>query len=113
MVAAFDQLPGDPGRIHQEGMAVRVGVETAREQFAALVGARPREVVFTSGATEAIASAAWGVADRGAHQVVSAVEHSAVRECAARAGRVTVVGVDGTGRVDPEAVAAAIEPDTA
>jgi cysteine desulfurase len=113
MVGAFDDIPGDPGRIHHEGMAVRVAVESAREQVAAFVGARPREVVFTSGATEAIASVVWGVAERGAHQVVTAVEHSSVRECAARAGRVSVVGVDGTGRVDPDAVVAAIEPDTA
>jgi cysteine desulfurase len=113
MVAALDDLPGDPGRIHHEGMAVRFAVETAREQVAGLLGARPREVVFTGGATEAIAAAAWGAGERGPHQVVTAVEHSAVRESAARAGRVTVVGVDGTGRVDADAVAAAIEPDTA
>lgn len=113
MVAALEQLHGDPGRIHQEGMAARVAVETAREQVAGLLGARPREVVFTSGATEAIATAVWGASERGDHQVVTAVEHSAVRECAARAGRVSVVPVDGTGRVDPDAVLAAIEPDTA
>src|SRR5690606_8424662 len=113
MVAALEQLHGDPGRIHQEGMAARVAVETAREQVAGLLGARPREVVFTSGATEAIATAVWGASERGDHQVVTAVEHSAVRECAARAGRVSVVPVDGTGRVDPDAVLTAIEPDTA
>ena len=112
MVEALEQLHGDPGRIHQEGMTVRVAVENAREQVAAFLGARPREVVFTSGATEAIATAVWGASERGEHQVVTAVEHSAVRECAARAGRVTVVPVDGTGRVDPDAVLAAIEPDT-
>jgi cysteine desulfurase len=112
MVAALDDLRGDPGRIHHEGMAVRVAVETAREQVAAFLGARPREVVFTSGATEAIATAVWGAAERGSHQVVTAVEHSAVRECAARAGRVTVVAVDRSGRVDADAVVAAIGPDT-
>ena len=62
------------------GMTARVAVEEAREQVAALLGARSREVVFTSGATEAIATAVWGAAERGAHQVVPAVEHSAVRE---------------------------------
>ncbi len=103
---------GDPGRIYAEGLAARVAVEEGREQVAALLGARPREVVFTSGATESIAMACWGAAERGAHQVVPAVEHSAVRESAAR-GEVTVVGVNSAGRVDPAAVVDAIRPDTA
>jgi cysteine desulfurase len=93
-------------------MASRVAVEQAREQLAALVGARPREVVFTSGATEAIAAVAWGAAGRGGHQVLTAVEHSAVPAAAGRHGAVTVVGVDGQGRADPDAVAAAVRPDT-
>jgi cysteine desulfurase len=113
MVDALDRLHGDPGRIHEEGMAARVALEQAREQVAGFLGARPREVVFTSGATEAIATAAWGAAERGTHQVVPAVEHSAVRASAARGGEVTVVGVDGTGRLDPAEVLAAITPDTA
>ena len=47
----------DPGRVHTDGKLARGAVEQAREQVAALLGARPREVVFTSGATEAIATA--------------------------------------------------------
>jgi cysteine desulfurase len=120
--------PGDPGRIHAEGLAARVAVEQARDQVAALLGARNREVVFTSGATEAIAAACWGAARRqgrgspgdrgaggtgGAHQVVPAVEHSAVRLAAARHGEVTEVPVDGAGRVAPGDVMAAVRPDTA
>ena len=104
---------GDPGRIHAEGLAARVAVETGREQVAELLGARPRSVVFTSGATEAIASACWGAAERGGHQVVPAVEHSAVRRAAQEHGEVTLVGVDGTGRVDPDELLGAIRPDTA
>jgi cysteine desulfurase len=112
-VDALDAANGDPGRIHQEGMTARVAVEVAREHVAAMLGARPREVIFTSGATESIAAAVWGAAERGHHQVVPAVEHSAVRHAAVRAGRVTVVGVDGFGRVDAAAIIDAIEPDTA
>jgi cysteine desulfurase len=112
LVAALDAGGGDPGRIHQEGMTARVAVEVAREQLAGLVGARPREVVFTGGATEAIAAVAFGAAGRGGHQVLTAVEHSAVPASAGRHGEVTVVGVDGQGRVDPDAVAAAVRPDT-
>lgn len=112
MLAALDGPAGDPGRIHHEGMVVRATLEEAREQLAGLIGARPRQIVFTSGATESIAAVGWGAAARGSHQVLTAVEHSAVGAVAARHGDVTVVGVDGLGRVDPERVAAAVRPDT-
>ena len=109
---------GDPGRIHAEGLATRVALETAREQIAASLGARSREVVLTSGATEAVAAAVWGAAERGRHLVVTAVEHSCVRRSAealvaAGTHELTVVGVDRLGRVDPGAVADALRPDTA
>ncbi|MBW3642057.1 MAG: cysteine desulfurase [Actinobacteria bacterium] len=103
---------GDPGRVHAEGHAARVAVEVAREQVAALLGARPREVVFTSGGTEAAVTATWMATERGDHVVVPAVEHSCVREASAR-HRMSVVGVDGRGRVDPDAVMAALQPSTA
>jgi cysteine desulfurase len=104
---------GDPARIHAEGLAARVAVEEARQHVAELIGARPREVVFTGGATEAIAAACWGAAARGTHQVVPAVEHSAVRLAAERHGDVARVRVDGRGRVAAEDVLAAVRPDTA
>jgi cysteine desulfurase len=113
LVAALDGGPGDPGRIHAEGLTARVTVEQARQHVADLVGARPREVVFTGGATEAIAAACWGAAGRGVHQVVPAVEHSAVRQAAARHGDVTVVAVDRAGRVDVDELLAAVRDDTA
>ena len=50
----------DPGRVHTEGRMARAAIEDARAKVAALVGARPREVVFTSGATEAINAAVYG-----------------------------------------------------
>ena len=114
--AAFvEQLDraGDPARIHAEGLAARVTVEEARHRVAELIGARPREVVFTGGATEAIATACWGAATRGGHQVVPAVEHSAVRLAAGRHGEVTQVQVDPQGRVAAQDVASAVRPDTA
>ncbi|MFL6204841.1 MAG: cysteine desulfurase family protein [Acidimicrobiales bacterium] len=103
---------GDPGRIHAEGLEARVAVETAREEVAALLGARPRSVVFTSGATEAIATACWGAAERGSHQVLAAVEHSAVRLGAEAVSEVTIVGVDSAGCIDPAELVAAIRPET-
>ncbi|HEY1739316.1 MAG TPA: cysteine desulfurase family protein [Acidimicrobiia bacterium] len=104
---------GDPGRLHEEGRASRVALEQAREDVAAFVDARPREVVFCSSGTEAINFAhSWVPA--GAHVVTSAVEHSAVRDALARTGAdVTVVGVDRFGRVDADAVIAAVRHDTA
>lgn len=120
MVEWLRQPAGDPGRIHAEGMAARAALEAARESVARLVGTRSRQVIFTSGATEAIAAAVWGATARAqerrpgvsAHHVVGAVEHSAVREATARAGSVTFVPVDRAGRVDPDRVDAAIGSDT-
>lgn len=104
----------DPGRLHAEGRVTRVALEQAREAVAAMVGARPREVVFTSGGTEAVAAAVFGaLTRRPGSAVLSAVEHSAVRESAARwATGVTVVDVDRTGRFEPDAVAEACSPET-
>ncbi|MBW3650312.1 MAG: cysteine desulfurase [Actinobacteria bacterium] len=102
----------DPGRVHTEGRMARAAVEAAREQVAALLGARTREVVFTSGATEAINAATFGATASAApapgRVVVPAVEHSAVLAAAKRHGAV-VVGVDAKGRVDPDEVLAAVD----
>ncbi len=108
--------PADPGRLHAEGRVTRVALEDAREQVAALVGARPREVVFTSSGTESVNAAIWGGLARaggGGHVVTTAVEHSCVRDAIERAGvECTVVPVDGLGRYDAAAVIDAIRPDT-
>src|SRR2546428_13173809 len=83
------EAAADPGRVHTEGRMARVAIEEAREQVAALFGARPREVVFTSGATEAINTATFGAAARvadpaRARVICPAVEHSSVLDAAAR-----------------------------
>jgi cysteine desulfurase len=101
----------DPGRVHTEGRMARVALEAAREQVAERFGARPREVVFTSGATEAINAATFGAVARagGVRRVVApAVEHSAVLESSRRHELVTV-GVDGLGRVDAGEVLACVD----
>lgn len=115
MIEYLESGGADPARIHQEGMAARAALESARDEIAAAFGARPREVVLTSGATESIAVAAFGATRRDpsrAHTALSAVEHSAVREWADR-GPSTVVGVDRLGRVDPSELAGAVRDDTA
>src|SRR5215204_401542 len=99
-------------------MGARVALEEAREQVGAFFGARSREVVFTSGATESIAAATWGAAPRGTELVVPAVEHSAVRfsvDALVDAGnhRARTVGVDHLGHVDPQAIVDALGDSTA
>ncbi|MDQ1386521.1 MAG: cysteine desulfurase [Actinomycetota bacterium] len=110
----LDSSFGDPGRLHAEGRATRVALETAREQVAACFGARPREVVFTSSGTEAANTAVAGALARTpGHVVTTAVEHSCVRDAVARASdEITVVGVDRLGRFDAGAVVAAVTDDT-
>lgn len=106
---------GDPSRSHTEGLTARALVEHAREEAAAAFGARPRELVFGSGASEAIAAAHHGAVTRDpalTHTVLTAVEHAAVRLNAGR-GPTTIVGVDGAGRVDVDRLLAAVRPDTA
>lgn len=115
MVEWLSTPHGDPSRIHEEGMLARGTIEQAREQVAALVGSRTREVVFTSGGTEAIATAVWGAAGRGEHMVVPAIEHSAVRAAveAYTSAEPSIIGVDGTARLDPDEVMAAVTDETA
>jgi cysteine desulfurase len=108
---------GNPSSAHHAfGWAAARLVEEAREQVARLVGATAREIVFTSGATEANVLALRGVAERvapdGGHLVISALEHEAVLEPAAqlerRGWRVTRVPARPDGVLDPTAVAGAI-----
>ncbi len=101
-------VPGDPGRVHEEGRTVRAVVEDAREQVAGLLAVTGRQVVFTSGATEAVNAAVWGAtrADPGGPVLCAAVEHSAVRDASARAAPVEALAVDGAGRIVVGALAA-------
>ncbi len=110
----------DPGRMHTEGRMARVALEDARDQVASFCGTRSRQVVFTSGATEAINAAVYGAlhAERGAgpgdepRVALAAVEHSAVREASERYAGPNgwaTLAVDHTGRLDPESVRAALE----
>jgi cysteine desulfurase len=112
MVEVLRDGAADPGRMYAEALEARHRIEVARKQVADLVGARPREVVFTSGATEAITAAAHGACERGGdHVVCPLVEHSAVLE-QSRRGDATWVGVDDTGRVDVDELVGAIRPST-
>jgi cysteine desulfurase len=96
----------DPGRLYEEARIVRDALEDARGRVAGLVTVAPRQVVFTSGATEAINAAIFGAAAAapGAPILCAAVEHSAVRDASARAAPVETLAVDHAGRIDVEAL---------
>lgn len=90
---------GNPSSVHKAGRAARAAVEQARARVAALVGAKPTEVVFTSGGSEANMAAL--TRSGAARLIVSAVEHDSVTETAAASGLpVQTVPVDGDGIVD-------------
>lgn len=105
---------------HAFGWSAARLVDRSREQVAALVGGSAREIVFTSGATEADNLAVVGVAeayaDRGRHLVTTNLEHEAVsgpvHALAARGWETTVVPAGRDGLVDPAGVADALRPDT-
>jgi cysteine desulfurase len=112
---------GNPGSAsHDYGEAANELVERAREQVAAAVGAEAREVIWTSGATEANNLAIFGTAnycrDSGRHIVTARTEHKSVldpcKELERRGWSVTYLAPDREGRVDPGQVAAALRPDT-
>jgi cysteine desulfurase len=106
--------------MHSCGQEARAVVDRARANIADFIGARPEEIVFTSGGTESDNAALKGVAyaneDRGNHIITSAVEHHAVLEpchfLEKRGFKVTYLGVDKYGAVDPEEVKKAITPAT-
>ena len=124
MLPCFDTLFGNPSAVHRWGQAAEALVERARAAVAAVLGARPGEVIFTSGGSESDNLALRGAAlaareRRGAdHLLTTAVEHPAVlrtaRDLAERHGfRLELLPVDAHGRVDPEALAARLRPETA
>ena len=116
----LEQFGNAASRSHAFGWAAEGAVETARAEVAELIGCRPIEVVFTSGATEsdnlALKGVAYAYRDKGTHLVTSAVEHHAVLDTCKRLEKegfqVTYLPVDRYGMVDPDDVAKAVTPKT-
>ena len=110
--AALD-LSGNPSSIHAAGRRARRAVEEAREEVARLLAAKPEEIFFTSGGTEANAMAIFGAAgERPARLVRSGAEHPSVREAfarlAARGFDETVVDPEPSGELNPGKIASAL-----
>jgi cysteine desulfurase len=121
MVPYFTEIFGNAASTdHAYGDTAKKAVDTARASVAAVIGARPEEIVFTSGATEsnnlAILGAAERLADRGRHLITCVTEHKAVLDtCKAlesRGWRVTWLPVDQFGKVDPDDIRRAITNET-
>lgn len=113
----FRTVFGNPSSVHAEGRAARAAVEEARREAAEAIGARPDEIIFTNGVTEAINIAIGGVlkaAGEKRHVVTVATEHHATLRALERDGvDVTMVPVGKDGVVSVDAVLAAIRPETA
>jgi cysteine desulfurase len=120
MLPYFAENFGNASSIHSVGQCARHAVEQAREQVAALLGARPQEITFTSGGTESDNLAIFGVvaADERPrkHVITSQIEHSAVLNCCqalqVRGVDVTFLPVGSDGVVDPGDVRRAVRPET-
>ena len=121
----FSDQFGNASSIHSVGQEARSGMERARDQVAALVGANSAEIVFTSGGTEADNLAIFGVTDsfllaanspRERHVITTAIEHHAVLNAGealqARGMDVTYVPVSHEGIVDPDDIRRALRPET-
>jgi cysteine desulfurase len=111
---------GNPSSVHSFGRRARAGLDEAHERVARSLGAGPREIVFTSGGTEAnnlaIKGAAWAGKGRGHRIITSSVEHHSVghtvRYLEKFGFEIVELPVDRYGRVDPDEVEAAITPKT-
>src|ERR687897_563979 len=118
---------GNPSSLHAAGRCARRTVEEARERIAAVLGARPSEVIFTGGGTEsdnlAVKGMFWARRDaadgpRRDRVIASAVEHHAVLDAVEwlerhEGARVTWLPVDAGGRLDPAVLAEALDDDVA
>jgi len=116
---------GNPGAIHAEGVAAKSSLEDSRSRIAKLLGCKARELVFTSGLTEANNLAILGYAKKlervrrslaGTHWIVSAIEHDSVLECFAEVERmggvVSHVDPDERGIITPATIERALKPET-
>jgi cysteine desulfurase len=118
MLPYFQNDYGNPSSLHRAGQQARRAVETAREQVAAAIGAKPKEIIFTSGATEADNTALRATFAHypNGHIITSGLEHAAVletaRHLAERGYAVTFLQPNRQGEITPAAVEAAFQDNT-
>ncbi|HTJ00640.1 MAG TPA: cysteine desulfurase family protein [Dongiaceae bacterium] len=121
MLPYLDGIWGNPSSVHHVGQQARAALDEFRDRVAHLLKAKPSEIIFTSGGTEANNLAIFGtarlLASKGKHLITSAVEHHAVLHCfrylVQKEGfTLTVLPVDREGRVTPDSLRRALRPDT-
>jgi cysteine desulfurase len=120
MLPCFRDNFGNASSVHLFGQEARAAVEDARRSVADLLGADTREIVFTSGGTESDNAALWGIfrsaARSGNHIITTKIEHPAIlATCKAlenSGAEISYIPVNSSGRVDPEAIEAAIRENT-
>jgi cysteine desulfurase len=122
MIRALTEDFGNPSSVHYFGQQAKARVDDARGSIAALIGAEPSEVVFTSGGTEADNFAIRGAAEAlepsgRRHLITSGIEHEAVlntfKALGKRGWKITMLPVDASGILAPDALRAAMTDDTA
>jgi cysteine desulfurase len=121
MLSCMRSPAGNPSSIHSSGQAARRVIERARERAARLVGAKPGEIIFTGGGTEAdniaILGSVYATGRANPAIVTSAIEHQAVMNTCihvkSSGGQVSILGVNHEGLVDPGSVRAYLDDDTA
>jgi cysteine desulfurase len=121
MLPYFTEDFGNGSSAHRYGRAAERAIEDARESMARIFNCSPSSIIFTSGGTEsdnlAVRGAAWSQIRRGRHLITTPIEHSAVINTVDQLASVmdferTLVPVDACGMIDPEEVAAAVQPGT-
>lgn len=121
MLPFLGEIWGNPSSVHHIGRRARALLDDARERAARILGAKPSEIIFTSGGTESNNLAILGTArllkSKGKHLITSAIEHDAVLNCfdflkSKEGFEVSHLAVDSAGRVSPEDLERAIQPDT-
>lgn len=120
MLPYFTENYGNPSTIYSLGSEAKKAVNEARRSVAGLIGARQEEIYFTAGGSEAdnwaIKACAEAYADKGKHIITTKIEHHAVLHTCQylekKGFELTYLDVDADGLVDPEALRAAIRPDT-
>lgn len=121
MIPYYTDIYGNSSSIHSQGQKAAQALEESREKVAALLGAKPTEIIFTSGGTEAdnqaIITYMYSNRNKGNHIITSAIEHHAVLhtcEFLAKQGfDLTVLPVNSYGEVEPDTLREAIRPNTA
>jgi cysteine desulfurase len=120
MLPYMREAYGNPSSLHSLGQEAKYALDAARDRVAGLLDAQAREIIFTSGGTEAdnlaIRGVLWDRSDKGRHLIISAIEHEAVLETARQmeelGWRVTYLEVDHEGLVHPDTLRAALTSET-